>query len=84
MTADPKISAISVCIVALQMQAFVKNQLNSSHLMRKKFKQKLCMRIGVHTGSCYGAIMGGSKNFRYDLMGDTGAFRYSYNIICKA
>jgi hypothetical protein len=71
-TADPKISAISVCIVALQMQQFVVNQLNNSPMMRRKLRQKISMRIGCHTGPCYGAIMGGNKNFRYDLMGDTG------------
>ena len=69
---DPKIAAITVCIVALQMQAFVVNQLNQSSFMKQKLKQKLAMRIGVHSGPSYGAIMGGSKNFRYDLMGDTG------------
>jgi class 3 adenylate cyclase len=69
---DPKISAISVCIVAIQMQAFVIEQLNRSALMTKRLKQQLFMRIGVHSGPAYGAVMGGAKNFRYDLMGDTG------------
>ncbi|KAJ3194396.1 hypothetical protein HK101_002794 [Irineochytrium annulatum] len=68
--ADPKISAISVAIVALQMQSFVVNQMNPSAMMLN-LKQKLSMRIGLHTGWAYGAIMGGAKNFRYDLLGDT-------------
>ncbi|KAJ3211962.1 hypothetical protein HDU67_004155 [Dinochytrium kinnereticum] len=67
---DMKIAAISVCIVALQMQAFVVHQLNSSPMMIA-LSQTLSMRIGVHTGPAYGAIMGGEKNFRYDLLGDT-------------
>ncbi|KAJ3101354.1 hypothetical protein HDU97_001395 [Phlyctochytrium planicorne] len=67
---DKKIAAISVCIVALQMQAFVVQQLNTSPMMLA-LNQTLSMRIGLHTGPAYGAIMGGEKNFRYDLLGDT-------------
>ncbi|KAI9337594.1 adenylate and guanylate cyclase catalytic domain-containing protein [Zopfochytrium polystomum] len=71
-TADPTISAISVCIVALIMQSYVHEQLNESYLMKTKLNRKCVMRIGVHSGSCQGSIMGGSSNFRYDLMGDAG------------
>ncbi|KAI8853450.1 hypothetical protein BC829DRAFT_429878 [Chytridium lagenaria] len=70
---DVKIAAISVCIMALQMQAFVVHQLNTSPMMTA-LNQTLAMRIGVHTGPAYGAIMGGEKNFRYDLLGDTVLF----------
>ncbi|ORY43494.1 hypothetical protein BCR33DRAFT_766665 [Rhizoclosmatium globosum] len=68
---DPRTSAISVCIMALKMQSFIVNQVNTSYVMRDKFNQTISMRIGIHSGPCYGAIMGGDKNFRYDLMGDT-------------
>ncbi|KAJ1562331.1 hypothetical protein HK405_013403, partial [Cladochytrium tenue] len=68
--ADPTLSAISVCIVALKMQSYAKHQLNESQFMKVELKQKVNMRIGVHTAPCHGSIMGGSTNFRYDLMGD--------------
>ncbi|KAJ3071042.1 hypothetical protein HDU98_005893 [Podochytrium sp. JEL0797] len=68
---DARTSAISVCVVALQMQSFIMNHVNHSFLMRNTHKQTITMRIGIHSGPCYGAIMGGDKNFRYDLMGDT-------------
>ncbi|KAJ3378557.1 hypothetical protein HDU84_007483 [Entophlyctis sp. JEL0112] len=70
---DPRSSAISVCIVALKMQHFVVNHMNESFVMKQKHRQTLSMRIGINSGPCYGAIMGGDKNFRYDLMGDTVA-----------
>ncbi|KAJ3238234.1 hypothetical protein HDU81_008216 [Chytriomyces hyalinus] len=69
--ADPRTSAICVCLVALQMQAFVIDQVNETYLMKHKHKQTIAMRIGINTGPCHGAIMGGDKNFRYDLMGET-------------
>ncbi|KAJ3330238.1 hypothetical protein HDU76_006134 [Blyttiomyces sp. JEL0837] len=80
--ADPKISAISVCIVAIQMQQFVETQLNTSYFMKSRLKKTISMRIGCHTGPAYGAIMGGSKNFRYDLMGDTVIIAEKYQEKC--
>ncbi|KAI9207326.1 nucleotide cyclase [Polychytrium aggregatum] len=71
---DPKEGAISVCVVALQMQSYVANHLNKSDFVVNVVKKPLSMRIGVHTGPGYGAIMGGSRNFRYDIMGDTVTF----------
>ncbi|KAJ3129359.1 hypothetical protein HK100_008674 [Physocladia obscura] len=68
---DPRTSAISVCVVGLKMQSFVVNQVNETYLMKSKHKQVISMRIGINSGPCYGAIMGGDQNFRYDLMGDT-------------
>ncbi|KAI8621490.1 hypothetical protein BC830DRAFT_1214717 [Chytriomyces sp. MP71] len=69
--ADPRTSAICVALVALQMQAFVVDQVNETYLMKHKHQQTISMRIGLNSGPCYGAIMGGDKNFRYDLMGET-------------
>ncbi|TPX57202.1 hypothetical protein PhCBS80983_g03986 [Powellomyces hirtus] len=70
-TADPKIGALSICLVALQMQAYLETQLNMSQIVLQVLKNPLKMRIGIHTGPAHGAIMGGPKNFRYDVMGDT-------------
>ncbi|KAJ3019816.1 hypothetical protein HKX48_001743 [Thoreauomyces humboldtii] len=70
-SADPKVGALSICLVALQMQAYLETQLNMSAIVRQVIKNPLKMRIGLHTGPAHGAIMGGPKNFRYDVMGDT-------------
>ncbi|KAI9359643.1 nucleotide cyclase [Zopfochytrium polystomum] len=67
---DPDGAAISVCTVALLMQSFVNDTFNFSPIIRDVVKQNCLMRIGVHTGPCHGAIMGGLTNFRYDLMGE--------------
>ncbi|KAI9358550.1 hypothetical protein DFJ73DRAFT_818827 [Zopfochytrium polystomum] len=65
------LGAASVCLVASLMQQFVRNSLNPSPFVAAKIKRGIQMRIGVHSGPCHGAIMGGTTNFRYDLMGDT-------------
>ncbi|KAJ3165769.1 Nitrogen permease regulator 2 [Geranomyces variabilis] len=70
-SADAKIGALSICLVALQMQAYLETQLNMSPIVLQVIKHPLKMRIGLHTGPAHGAIMGGPKNFRYDVMGDT-------------
>ncbi|KAJ3151861.1 Nitrogen permease regulator 2 [Geranomyces michiganensis] len=70
-SADAKIGALSICLVALQMQAYLETQLNMSPIVLQVIKNPLKMRIGLHTGPAHGAIMGGPKNFRYDVMGDT-------------
>ncbi|KAI9351146.1 hypothetical protein DFJ73DRAFT_378481 [Zopfochytrium polystomum] len=72
-TEDPALSATAVCIVALMMQSFVKDQLNESELMKSKLRQSCTMRIGIHSGPCHGSIVGGSTNFRYDLMGEAAS-----------
>ncbi|KAI9359608.1 nucleotide cyclase [Zopfochytrium polystomum] len=69
--ADPSLGAVSVCLVALQMQSFVMETFNESPFMKAKVNQKCRMRIGVHSGPCHGSIVGGSTNFRYDLIGAT-------------
>ncbi|KAJ3038574.1 hypothetical protein HDV00_000504 [Rhizophlyctis rosea] len=69
--ADSKVGATSICLVALQMQAYVEHQLNTSPIVLEIVGKPLKMRIGIHTGPSCGAIMGGPKNFRYDLLGDT-------------
>ncbi|KND00065.1 uncharacterized protein SPPG_04407 [Spizellomyces punctatus DAOM BR117] len=70
-SAEPKTGALSICLVALQMQAYVEQQLNTSAIVMQIIKSPLKMRIGIHTGQACGAIMGGPKNFRYDVIGDT-------------
>ncbi|KAI9004684.1 hypothetical protein BC832DRAFT_615060 [Gaertneriomyces semiglobifer] len=68
---DNELAALSVCLVALQMQAYVEHHLNTSPIIMNGIKKPLKMRIGVHTGPASGAIMGGPKNFRYDVIGET-------------
>ncbi|KAI9359606.1 nucleotide cyclase [Zopfochytrium polystomum] len=68
---DQRLSATAVCLVALLMQAFVNEKLNASPFMKTVLKHQCAMRIGVHTGPCYGSIAGGSTNFRFDLGGST-------------
>ncbi|KAJ3186009.1 hypothetical protein HDU85_000923 [Gaertneriomyces sp. JEL0708] len=70
-TLDSELAALSVCLVALQMQAYVEHHLNTSPIIMNGIKKPLKMRIGVHTGPASGAIMGGPKNFRYDVIGET-------------
>ena len=71
---NPKTGAISICLVGLQMQVYLQTQLNESAFVRKHVGGPVNMRVGIHTGPAVGAIMGGPKNFRYDLLGDTGIF----------
>ncbi|XJO75745.1 hypothetical protein BDV3_006372 [Batrachochytrium dendrobatidis] len=68
---DPKVGASAVCMVALQMQAYVKQTLNKLPNVVNNFPGLVNIRIGVHSGPCYAAIMGGPKNFRYNVLGDT-------------
>ena len=71
-TNDPKEGAINVCLVALQMQLYLKEVLNQSTFVKKVIKKNISVRIGIHSGPAIGAIVGGPKKFRYDLLGDTG------------
>jgi class 3 adenylate cyclase len=70
--ANPKTGAISICLVGLQMQSYLVHQLNESDYVKKNVGKPVKMRVGIHTGPAVGAIMGGPRNFRYDLLGDTG------------
>ncbi|KAI9103304.1 hypothetical protein DFS34DRAFT_646691 [Phlyctochytrium arcticum] len=80
--ADHKTGALSICLVALQMQAYVDHQLNTSQIVMQIIKSPLKMRIGIHTGPASGAIMGGPKNFRYDVLGDTVTFAEKTQELC--
>ncbi|KAL2913794.1 Adenylate cyclase type 9 [Polyrhizophydium stewartii] len=68
---DPSLGAALMCMVALQMQAYVEQTFNSLSFVINNFPSRVSIRIGVNSGSCYAAIMGGPKNFRYNVLGDT-------------
>ncbi|RKO94475.1 nucleotide cyclase [Blyttiomyces helicus] len=61
-------------IGALSMQSYVKHTLNMSDMMVNLIRKPLRIRIGIHTGPACGTIMGGPRNFRYDLIGDSGDY----------
>lgn len=48
--ANPKTGAISICLVGLQMQAYLSQQLNESEFVKKNVGVPVKMRVGVHTG----------------------------------
>ncbi len=50
-TANPKTGAISICLVGLQMQAYLNQQLNESEFVIKNVGKPVRMRVGIHTGN---------------------------------
>lgn len=48
--ANPKTGAISICLVGLQMQAYLNQQLNESEFVKKNVGKAVKMRVGIHTG----------------------------------
>ncbi|KAJ3130098.1 Nitrogen permease regulator 2 [Nowakowskiella sp. JEL0407] len=77
-----RVGAITVCLVALQMQQYVIEQLNQSPIVLNNIGTPLRMRIGVNTGPGVGAILGGPTNFRYDLLGETVTLAEKVQEIC--
>ncbi|KAJ3092555.1 hypothetical protein HK102_005835 [Quaeritorhiza haematococci] len=51
--ADAELGAIAVCLVALRMQAYVKNHFNNKPFVRSLLQSPLIMRIGIHSGGLY-------------------------------
>ena len=68
---DPQIGAICLSIVALLLQRYVGNELNALPVVTNNFSAAVSCRVGLHTGPAAAAIMGGPKNFRYNLLGET-------------
>ncbi len=54
------------------MQLYTKEILNKSALVQSSIGKPISVRIGIHSGPAHGAIVGGPKKFRYDILGDTG------------
>lgn len=49
--ANPKTGAISICLVGLQMQVYLNQQLNESEFVKKNVGKPVKMRVGIHTGN---------------------------------
>ena len=51
--ANSKTGAISICLLGLQMQAYLNQQLNESEFVKKNVGKPVKMRVGIHTGNYF-------------------------------
>ncbi|KAJ3308579.1 hypothetical protein HDU76_003880 [Blyttiomyces sp. JEL0837] len=61
--------SVAVCTAALKMQSTIAS-FKPQELISDDAPQKICVRIGIHSGPICCALIGGRIKIRYDVVGD--------------